>query len=120
MFIDAKIKCNKDHTPYRIYINDELITERFYTIMPGEDTVSNDLHIELEDADEYDIKVQSLTDEEVKLLLFFKYKGNKNEVVNNLIHKFLLGDTVSEHRLRDSFGYSNDDLEELKAQMELG
>ena len=118
MFIDAKIKCEKDHTPYRIYINDELITERFYTILPGEGTVSNDLHIELEDADEYDIKVQSLNDVEVKLLLFFKYKGNKSEVLNNLINKFLLGDVVSKHRLRDSFGYSNEQLEDLKAQMQ--
>lgn len=118
MFIDAKIKCAKDHTPYRVYINDELITERFYTIMPGRVTVSNDLHIELEDADEYDIKVQSLTDEEVKLLLFFQYKGNKSEIENNLLNKFLLGDKGSGHRLRDSFGYSDEQLEELKAQMQ--
>ena len=117
MFIDAKIKCDKDHTPYRVYINDELITERFYTIMPGQGTVSNDLHIELEDADEYDIKVQSLTDEEVKLLLFFKYQGNKSEVENNLIHKFLLGDEWAKHKLRDTYSYTEEDLDELERQM---
>jgi len=48
MWIEAVLKCDVDHTPYRVYINDELITERFYTIAPN--TVSNKVVVELEDA----------------------------------------------------------------------
>ena len=54
------MKCDVDNTPYRVYINNELMTERYYTIIP--DTVSNTLHIQLVDSDNYDIKVESLTD----------------------------------------------------------
>ncbi len=60
MFIEAVLKCDVDNTPYRVYINNELMTERYYTIIP--DTVSNTLHIQLVDSDNYDIKVESLTD----------------------------------------------------------
>jgi len=60
MWIEAVLKCDVDHTPYRVYINDELMTERFYTIAPN--AVSNNLVVELEDAPAYDVRVQSLTD----------------------------------------------------------
>ena len=60
MFIEAVLKCDVDNTPYRVYINNELMTERYYTIIP--DTVSNTLHVQLVDSDNYDIKVESLTD----------------------------------------------------------
>lgn len=65
MFIEAVLKCDVDNTPYRVYINDELMTERYYTIIP--DTVSNTLHVQLVDSDNYDIKVESLTDVAVTL-----------------------------------------------------
>ena len=67
MLLEAKLKCNKDHIPYRIYIDGELITERFYTIV-SKDTVSNDLVVELVDANDYDVKIESLSDTPVHLV----------------------------------------------------
>jgi len=67
MLLEAKLKCNKDHTPYRIYVDGELITERFYTIA-SKDTVSNNLVIELVDANDYDVKIESLSDTQVHLV----------------------------------------------------
>ena len=61
MFIEAVLKCDVDNTPYRVYINNELMTERFYTIIAPR-TISNTLHVELTNSDNYDIKVESLTD----------------------------------------------------------
>jgi hypothetical protein len=67
MLLEAKLKCNKDNIPYRIYIDGELITERFYTIA-SKDTVSNDLVVELVDANDYDVKIESLSDTQVHLV----------------------------------------------------
>lgn len=79
MWIEAVLKCDVDHTPYRVYINDELMTERFYTIAPK--TVSNNLVVELEDAPAYDVRVESLTDIEVRLDSYqcTVEKGNRYE-----------------------------------------
>jgi len=76
MWIEAVLKCDVDHTPYRVYINDELITERFYTIAPR--TVSNNLVVELEDSPAYDVRVESLTDTLV-LLSDYSVKEKLNE-----------------------------------------
>jgi len=76
MWIEAVLKCDVDHTPYRVYINDELMTERFYTIAPH--TVSNNLIVELEDAPAYDVRVESLTDTLV-LLSDYTVKEKRNE-----------------------------------------
>ena len=76
MWIEAVLKCDVDHTPYRVYINDELITERFYTIAPN--TISNNLVVELEDAPAYDVRVESLTDTLV-LLSDYSVKEKLNE-----------------------------------------
>ena len=76
MWIEAILKCDVDHTPYRVYINDELMTERFYTIAPN--TVSNNLVVELEDAPAYDVRVENLTDIEV-LLSDYTVKEKRNE-----------------------------------------
>ena len=76
MWIEAVLKCDVDHTPYRVYINDELMTERFYTIAPN--AVSNNLVVELEDAPAYDVRVQSLTDTLV-LLSDYTIKEKRNE-----------------------------------------
>jgi len=65
MWIEAVLKCDVDHTPYRVYINDELITERFYIM--AHNTVSNNLVVELEDSPAYDVRVESLTDTIVSL-----------------------------------------------------
>ena len=77
MWIEAVLKCDRDHTPYRVYINDELMTERFYTISPK--SVSNNLVVELEHSPAYDVRVESLTDIEVILSEYhFKEKLNEN------------------------------------------
>ena len=67
MLLEAKLKCNKDHVPYRVYVDGELITERFYTIA-SKNTVSNDLQIELADANDYDVKIENLSDTQVELV----------------------------------------------------
>jgi len=77
MWIEAVLKCDHNHTPYRVYVNDELITERFYTISPK--SVSNNLVVELENRPAYDVRVESLTDIEVILSDYhFKEKLNEN------------------------------------------
>ena len=76
MWIEAVLKCDRDHTPYRVYINDELMTERFYTIAPN--TVSNNFVVELEDAPAYDVRVESLTDT-IVLLSDYSVKEKLNE-----------------------------------------
>ena len=79
MWIEAVLKCDVDHTPYRVYINDELMTERFYTIAPR--TVSNNLVVELEGVTTNDVRVESLTDIEVRLYSYqcTAEKGNRYE-----------------------------------------
>jgi hypothetical protein len=76
MWIEAVLKCDVDHTPYRVYINDELMTERFYTIAPN--TASNNLVVELKDAPAYDVRVESLTDT-IVLLSDYIVKEKLNE-----------------------------------------
>ena len=78
MIINAKLKCDKDHIPYRVFINDELITERFYSIS-SLDTVSNDLQVSLKDSENYNIKIENLSDTEVHLV---DYTIVKEEVQN--------------------------------------
>jgi len=73
MWIEAVLKCDRDHTPYRVYINDELITERFYTIAPN--IKSNNLVVELEDRPAYDVRVESLTDTIVELTNSFTHNS---------------------------------------------
>ena len=74
MYLQAKIKSEKDGTPYRVYINDELITERFYTVPHGTLTpiiidgvkpvlfedISNILNLEIRDAKTYDVKIENV------------------------------------------------------------
>lgn len=67
MLLEAKLKCDKNHTPYRVYVDGELITERFYTITT-KNTVSNDLLVELTDANDYDVKIESISDTQVELV----------------------------------------------------
>jgi len=73
MWINVKIKAEKDNTPYRVFINDELITERFYTIPRGAlapiegkpsgitlEDISNILQLEITDADDYKVKIENI------------------------------------------------------------
>lgn len=66
MYLQAKIKCERDGTPYRVYINDELITERFFTATRNfntKDTIQlmwNTLLLEIKDADHYDVKIENV------------------------------------------------------------
>jgi len=57
MWIQAILKCDRDHTPYRVYINDELITERFYA--KDDRTISNNLVLEVKDAKDYSVTVEN-------------------------------------------------------------
>lgn len=67
MFIKVTLKCDEENVPYRIYINDELITERFYTfpkdVMYTEERfkhkVKNVLDLEIKDFDDYDVTIES-------------------------------------------------------------
>ena len=66
MFIRAKIKSEKNDTAYRVYINDELMTERFYTCPKGyesNETINecwNMLYLEIEDRDDYEVKIENV------------------------------------------------------------
>lgn len=66
MWLQAKIKCEKNATPYRIFINEELITERFYACPKnwiGNDKIketTNVLDIELVDADDYTVRIENV------------------------------------------------------------
>ena len=60
------MKCEKDNTPYRIYLNDELITERYYSL--DESVISNNLELHITESPEYNLEIQSLTDVSVELI----------------------------------------------------
>lgn len=66
MYIEAVMKCEKDNTPYRIFLNDELITERYYSL--DESVISNNLELYTTESPEYNLTVQSLTDVPVELI----------------------------------------------------
>ena len=88
MYLQATINCQEDGTPYRVYINDELITERFYTLPSsvlstishreyGEthyfqpEHVKNVLNLEIKDAPDYSVRIETIPGHkktEVKLL----------------------------------------------------
>lgn len=55
MIIKAVLKSDVDKAPYRVYINDELITERLYAQAP-----TNTLEVELVDRDNYNVRVDFL------------------------------------------------------------
>ena len=71
MIIKTVIKCDVDKAPYRVYINDELITERLYAQAP-----TNTLQVELVDRDKYHVRVDSL-DTSIKIF-------SKTETINAL------------------------------------
>tara|TARA_R110000796_G_scaffold3925_1_gene15049 strand:+ start:4453 stop:4719 length:267 start_codon:yes stop_codon:yes gene_type:complete len=66
MYIQVKIKSDKDNTPYRVFINDELITERFYTAPKNWDSnerishTCNTLALEIADAEHYTAKITNV------------------------------------------------------------
>ena len=66
MFIRARLECKKNHIPYRIYINDERMTERFYTIFDHR-TTHNVFSVNV-DATDIDLKLVNLSDTDVKLV----------------------------------------------------
>ena len=67
MIVEVKLKCEKDHIPYRIYINDELMTERYYA-MPNKNVVSNDFKVNIKEQDSYDIQIENLSDTIVNIV----------------------------------------------------
>ena len=66
MFLQAKIKCDKGNTPYRIYINDDLVTERYYTAVRHLDTKDrileswNTLNQEIEECKDYKVVIENV------------------------------------------------------------
>ena len=66
MFLKAKIKSEKNNTPYRVYINDELITERYYACPKNWATndkileTFNTLALEITDAEDYTATVENI------------------------------------------------------------
>lgn len=66
MYIKVRIKSENDNTPYRVFINDELITERFYTAPKNQTTkdkilkTSNTLTFEITDADDYIVNLENI------------------------------------------------------------
>lgn len=66
MFLQAKIKCERNNTPYRVYINDELITERYFTTAKNWNTNAliletwNTLELEIDKSDDYTVNVENV------------------------------------------------------------
>jgi len=66
MFLQAKIKSDKNNTLYRVFINGELITERYYTCPKNFATNDkiletwNTLGLELVDAKDYEVKIENV------------------------------------------------------------
>lgn len=75
MKILATFTCDVPDTPYRIWIDDELITERIYT-KSNKNTLSNTLDVSVVDQKKYAIKFEPLTPAKIEVL---NVKiGNKN------------------------------------------
>jgi len=66
MFLQARIKCERNGTPYRVYINDELITERYFSTAKKWNTNElildtwNTLALEIEDRDDYTVSIENV------------------------------------------------------------
>jgi len=66
MYLQAKIKCERNGTPYRVYINDELITERYFTTAKNWNTNElildtwNTLALEIEDREDYTASIENV------------------------------------------------------------
>ena len=67
MIVEVKLKCDKDHIPYRLYINNDLMTERYYA-MPNKNVVSNDFKVNIKEQDSYDIQIENLSDTIVNIV----------------------------------------------------
>tara|TARA_B100000989_G_C19522036_1_gene464679 strand:- start:1525 stop:1767 length:243 start_codon:yes stop_codon:yes gene_type:complete len=79
MIVAVKLKCNKDHIPYRLYINNDLMTERYYA-MPNKNVVSNDFKVNIKEQDSYDIQIENLSDTTVKIVDTKITKEPKDEI----------------------------------------
>ena len=66
MYLQARIKCERDGTPYRVYINDELITERYFTTAKNWNTNElilntwNTLALEIADSNDYTVSIENV------------------------------------------------------------
>ena len=66
MYLQARIKCERDGTPYRVYINDELITERYFTTVKNWNTNElilntwNTLALEIADSNDYTVSIENV------------------------------------------------------------
>ena len=79
MYLEAVMKCDKDNTPYRVYLNNELVTERYFAL--DEKTLSNNLQLNVTPSDKYDVRIESLTDVSVKLIDYFVSEKKSSEQI---------------------------------------
>lgn len=77
MIINAVLKCKKDSVPYRVYVNNDLITERLYT--SNDKVISNNLQVRVVDCDTYDIRVENLSNTQVELIDYTLTKDDEYE-----------------------------------------
>jgi len=77
MFLEVILKSESENAPYRVYVNDELITERLYaitTLDPPRPTISNNVIVELKDSTGYNVSVVSLNADKQVLLSDYNVK----------------------------------------------
>lgn len=65
MILYAVLKSSVDKAPYRVYINNELMTERLYIQAP-----TNTLRVSLIDQPTYEVEVCATTDATVELVSY--------------------------------------------------
>jgi|TARA_R110002153_G_scaffold33308_1_gene100575 hypothetical protein len=67
MKILATFTCDTKETPFRVYINDELMTERIYTIA-SKKVVGHTLDIDVEEKKLYALRVEALNDAKIEIV----------------------------------------------------
>ena len=72
----ATLVCHEDNVPYRLFVNDELITERIYA-QPDDNVVSNTLSFEIEECNNYYVKIENMSNTIVEIL---EWKVVKDEI----------------------------------------
>ena len=72
----ATLVCKTNNAPYRLYVNKELITERLYA-RPFDKVISNTLSFEIEECDDYLVKLENMSDTIVGIL---EWKVVKDEI----------------------------------------
>ena len=72
----ATLVCHENNVPYRLFVNEELITERLYSF-PESIVVSNTVFFEIEHSDTYNVVLQNMSNTIVEIL---EWKVVKDEI----------------------------------------